>query len=81
MQVNDDYSRHAWVYFLNHESDAGKAFRKFLVEPRTDGMPSKVEIVRSDNRGKFSMVSLESCANSVASRRNSPTPTTLNRTV
>ncbi|CAN0295766.1 unnamed protein product, partial [Laminaria digitata] len=47
MLVKDDYSRHAWVYFLKNKSDAADAFRKFLADP------SKVEIVRSDNGGEF----------------------------
>ena len=53
MLVKDDYCRHAWVYFLKHKSDSGDAFRKFLADARADGVPSKVEIVRSDNGGEF----------------------------
>ena len=53
MLVKDDYSRHAWVYFLKHKSDSGDAFRKFLADARADGVPSKVEIVRSDKGGEF----------------------------
>ncbi|CAN0366564.1 unnamed protein product, partial [Laminaria digitata] len=54
MLVKDDYSRHAWVYFLKNKSDAADAFRKFLADVRADdGVPSKVEIVRSDNGGEF----------------------------
>ena len=53
MLVKDDFSRHAWVYFLKHKSDASDAFRKFLADVRADGVPSKVEIVRSDNGGEF----------------------------
>ena len=81
MLVKDDYSRHAWVYFLKHTSDSGDAFRKFFDDARADGVPSKVEIVRSNNGESFSVVSLARCANSIASSRNSPTPTALNRTV
>ena len=51
MLVKDDYSRHAWVYFLKLKSDSGNAFRKFLADASADGVPSKVEIVRSDNGG------------------------------
>ena len=53
MLVKDDYSRHAWVYFLKHYSDSGDAFRKCLADARADGVPSEVDIVRSDNGGKF----------------------------
>ena len=53
MLVNDDYSRHAWVYFLKHKSNSGDVFRKFLADARADGVPSKVEIVRSGNGGEF----------------------------
>ena len=81
MLVKDDYSRHAWVHFLKNKSDSGNAFRKFLADARADGVPSKVEILRSDNGGEFSVVSLDTCANSIASSRNSPLPIALNRTV
>ena len=80
MLVKDYYSHHAWVYLVKHKSDSGDAFRTFLANARADGVPSKVEIVRSDNRGGGSVVTLERCAN-IASSRNSPTPTALNRTV
>ena len=78
MVMKDDYSRHAWMYFLKHKSDSGDAFRKFLAIARADGVPSKVEIARSENGGSFPVVSLENCANSLASSRYSPTPTALN---
>ena len=53
MLVKDDYSRHTWVYFLKHKSEQGNAFRKFLADAHADGVPSKVEMVRSDNGGEF----------------------------
>ena len=53
MLVKDDFSRYAWVYFLKHISEAAGAFRKVLADVRADGVPSKVEIVRSDNGGQF----------------------------
>ncbi|CAM9941475.1 unnamed protein product, partial [Laminaria digitata] len=53
MPVKDYYSRHAWVYFLKNQSDAADAFRKCLADVRADGVPSMVEIVRSDNGGEF----------------------------
>ena len=53
MKVRDDFSLYAWVYFLKHKSDAADAFRKFLTDVGADGVPSKVDIVRSDNGGEF----------------------------
>ena len=53
MIVKDDFSRYSWVYFLERKSDAAEAFRKFLEDVRADGMPSEVEIIRSDNGGEF----------------------------
>ena len=52
MIVKDDFTRRAWMYFLRSKSDAGSAFRSFLASMRADGIPSLVEIVRSDN-GEF----------------------------
>ena len=51
--VKNDYARYSWVYFLEHKSDDAEAFRKCLGDVRADGVPSKLEIVRSDNRGEF----------------------------
>ena len=53
MIVKDDFTRYAWVYFLERKSDAADAFRKFLADVRGDGVPSEVERVRSDNGGEF----------------------------
>ena len=53
MLVKDDFTRYSWVYFLECMSDAADAFRKFLAYVRADSVPSKVEIVRSDNGGEF----------------------------
>ena len=53
MIVKDDFTRRAWMYFLRSKSDAGSAFRSFLASVRADGIPSLVEIVRSDNGGEF----------------------------
>ena len=53
MIVKDDFTRRAWMYFLKNKSDAGSAFRSFLASVRADGVPSLVEIVRSDNGGEF----------------------------
>lgn len=61
MLVKDDYSCHAWVYLFEHKSDPGDSFSTFLAHARADGVTSKVEIVRSDNGGGGSVVSLEKC--------------------
>ena len=50
--------------FLNNKSDAGSAFRSFLASVRADGVPSLVEIVRSDNGGEFFGGNLHLCATS-----------------
>ena len=54
MIIKDDYSRRMWIYFLQRKSDAGNAFRNFLADVRADDFPSEVQVVRSDNGGKFS---------------------------
>ena len=51
--VKDDFTRYAWVYFLERKSDAADAFRKFVADVRGDGVRSEVERVRSDNGGEF----------------------------
>ena len=51
--VKDDYSRRSWVYFLKLKLDSEDAFRKILADARADGVPSKVEIVRSDKGGEI----------------------------
>ena len=38
---------------MKHKSDAADAFRKRLADVRADGIPPKVEIVRSDNGGEI----------------------------
>ena len=40
--VKDDYSRHAWVYFLKLKSDSGNAFRKFWLTCALTGCPQKL---------------------------------------
>ena len=57
--VRDDFSRHAWMYFVFHKHDAASVFDKFLADPSVEGTPSEVVIVRSDDgeefmEGKFS---------------------------
>ena len=66
MLVKDDFSRYAWVYFVKHKSDIAGAFWKVLADVRADGVPSKVEIVRSDNGwelfgGEFEEVCKQFC--------------------
>ena len=51
MIVKDDFAGYSWVYFLERKFDDAEAFRKFLFDVRAGGVPSKVEIVRSDNGG------------------------------
>ena len=53
MIVRDDFSRHAWVYFVSHKYDAASASEKFLAGLRVEGTQSEVVIVRSDDGGEF----------------------------
>ena len=53
MIVKDDLTRRAGMYVLRSKSDPGSAFRSFHASVRADGIPSLVEIVRSDNGGEF----------------------------
>ena len=75
--VKDDYYRRAWVSFLKLKSDSGNAFRKLLADARADGLPSKVEIVRSDNAGdifsgKFREVCKQHCIKQEFTKAHSP---------
>ena len=45
--------RHAWLHVLRRKPDAADAVRKFLALLRVAGVPSKVDIVRSDNGGRI----------------------------
>ena len=53
MIVRDDFSRHAWMYFVSHKHGATSAFEKFLADLRVEGTPYEVVIVRSDDGGEF----------------------------
>ena len=53
MIIRDDFSRHAWLYFVSHKSDTAEAFKQFLADLRVEGIPSEVVVVRSDNGGEF----------------------------
>ena len=65
MIVKDDFTRRAWMYILMNKSDAGSAFRSFLASVCADGIPSFVEIVRSDNGGELFAGEFESVCNEV----------------
>ena len=51
--VRDDFSRHAWMYFVTHKYDAASAFEKFLADLGVEGTPSEVVVVRSDDGGEY----------------------------
>ena len=68
--VRADFSRYSWMHCMRHKSDAAELFKQFLANTRTDGVPSKVVIVRSDGGGKFRGGSLETCVDHEVSRRN-----------
>ena len=53
MIVREDFSRHAWMYFVYHKYGAASSFEKFLADLRVEGTPSEVVIVRSDDGGEF----------------------------
>ena len=53
--VRDCYTRFTWIYFLKSKSEAVDCFRRFLCDVRADGVPSKVQKVRSDSGGEFSV--------------------------
>ena len=53
MIVRDDFSRHAWMYFVSHKYYTASAFEKSLFDLRVEGTPSEAVIVRSDNGGDF----------------------------
>ena len=53
MIVRDNFSRHAWMYFVSHKYDTASAIEKFLADLRVEGTPSEVVIVRSDDGGEF----------------------------
>ena len=41
MIMRDDFSSHAWMYFIYHKYDAASAFEKFLADLRAEGPPSE----------------------------------------
>ena len=53
MIVRDDFSCHAWMYFVSHKYDAASTLEKFLANLRVESTPSEVVIVRSDDEGDF----------------------------
>ena len=66
MIAKDDFTRYAWVYFLERQSDAADACRKFLADGRGDGVPSDVERVRCDHGGEFFGGKSGTCAGCIA---------------
>ena len=59
MIVKSDFTRYAWVYFLERRSDPSDVFRNFLADVRGDVVPSEVESVRSNNGGRVQAVMRE----------------------
>lgn len=53
MIIKDEYSRKSWLYFLGRKSASDMAFNRFLASVRADGIPTTVQIVRSDNGGEY----------------------------
>ena len=51
--ICDDFSRFTWTYFMRQKSDADTLLGQFLVDERVAGIPSAVEVVRSDEGGEF----------------------------
>ena len=51
--ICDDFSRFTWTYFMRQKSDAVSFFGQFLADERVAGIPSAVEVVRSDEGGEF----------------------------
>ena len=51
--ICDDFSRFTWTYFMRQKSDAVTLFEQFLADERVAGIPSAVEVVRSDEGGEF----------------------------
>ena len=51
--ICDDFSRFTWTYFMRQKSDAVTLFEQFLADERLPGIPSAVEVVRSDEGGEF----------------------------
>lgn len=52
MIVENDFTRHAWVYFPAPESGAADDLRKFSADARADGVPSEV-VLAWCNGGRF----------------------------
>lgn len=48
----DDFTRHAWVYFLNEKSDARDAFKHFRAAVERDGA-NKIGTLRTDGGGEY----------------------------
>lgn len=46
-------ARYVWVNFLERKSDTADALGKFLANERSDGVPSELMMVRSDDGEEF----------------------------
>ena len=51
--ICDDFSRFTSTYFMRQKSDTVTLFEQFLADERVAGIPSAVEVVRSDKGGEF----------------------------
>ena len=51
--ICDDFSHLTWTYFMRQKSDVFTLFEQFLADERVAGIPSAVEVVRSDEGGKL----------------------------
>ena len=80
MVGRDDFSRHAWMYFVSHKHDAASAFEKFLADLRVEGTPSEVMIVRSDDGGEFMRGKFGNSAENEKHNKNSRLQTARNTT-
>ena len=51
--ICDDFSRFTWTHFMRQKSDTVTLFEQFLADERVAGIPSAVEVVRSDEGEEF----------------------------
>ena len=51
--ICDDFSHFTWTSFRRQNSDTVALFQQFLADERVAGIPSAVEVVRSDEGGEF----------------------------
>lgn len=53
LNVRYAFSRHTWVPFMRHKSDAAELSEQFFADTGAAAVPSKVAIVRSDGGGEI----------------------------